>query len=137
MPCNIVVKVINNVKPERNMTKIEFISHDSFPEDEYTKELVYLCLEGKYRIAYVRKKAGNGGLFWSVASLGVKRNGQKEYFPAFLQDSNFLEKDIKDFLEKRKWEGRAFASSSLPSSADQITKTQSMDEVAQNEQLPF
>lgn len=86
------------------MSKIEFISHDSFPEDEYTKELVYICLEGKYRVAYVRKKSANGGMFWSVASLGCKRNGTKEYFPAFLQDSNFMEKDIKEFLDKRKWE---------------------------------
>lgn len=89
------------------MNNIQFVSHDSFPEDEYTKELVYLCLEGKYRVAYVRKKASNGGLFWSAVSLGVKRNGQKEYFPAFMQDSNFMEKDIKDFLEKRKWEGNS------------------------------
>jgi hypothetical protein len=86
------------------MAKIDFISHDYFPEDEYTKELVYLCLDEKYRIAYVRKASKTGGLFWSVASVGATRNGQKEFFPAFLQDSNFLEKDIKDFLDKRKWE---------------------------------
>lgn len=86
------------------MANIEFISHDAFPEDEYTKELVYLCLDGKYRVAYVRKETKTGGLFWGVASIGVKRNGQKEFFPAFVQDSNFLERDIKDFLEKRKWE---------------------------------
>lgn len=116
------------------MSKIEFISHDSFPEDEYTKELVYLCLESKYRIAYVRKAAKNGGLFWSVASVGATRNGQKEFFPAFLQDSNFLEKDIKDFLEKRKWEGRS-AFAIQPAMATQ--QPRSMDEVAQNEQLPF
>ena len=108
------------------MTKIEFISHDSFPEDEYTKEIVYLCLEGKYRIAYVRKSAKNGGMFWGVATVGATRNGQKEFFPAFLQDSNFLEKDIKDYLEKRKWEDRSV-----------FTKPKSMDEVSQNEQLPF
>jgi hypothetical protein len=114
---------------ETNMSKIEFISHDSFPEDEYTKELVYLCLDGKYRIAYVRKSAKSGGMFWSVATVGATRNGQKEFFPAFLQDSNFLEKDIKDFLDKRKWEGRGgFAS--------QSEKPRSMDE-ANNDQLPF
>ena len=123
------------------MSKIEFISHDTFPEDEYTKELVYLCLEGKYRIAYVRKAAKNGGLFWSVASVGAIRNGQKEFFPAFLQDSNFLEKDIKDFLDKRKWEHGASASvhqdnpyMAMPSGNP---APQSMDEVAQNEQVPF
>ncbi len=114
------------------MSKIEFISHDAFPEDEYTKEIVYLCLEGKYRIAYVRKTAKNGGMFWGVASVGATRNGQKEFFPAFLQDSNFLEKDIKDFLEKRKWEGQ-----SLFAATAQTKSARSMDEVSQNEQLPF
>jgi hypothetical protein len=88
------------------MSSFEFVSCDVFPEDEYIKEIVYICLESKYRVAYVRKKAQNGGLFWSAANLGVKRNGTKEYFPAFMQDSVFLEKDIKDFLEKRKWENR-------------------------------
>ncbi len=114
------------------MSKFEFVSHDSFPEDEYTKELVYLCLKGEkddqYRVAYVRKAAKNGGLFWSVASIGATRNGQKEFFPAFLSDSNFLEKDIKDFLEKRKWEGR---------SVHEEPKPRSMDEVAAHDQLPF
>lgn len=112
------------------MSKIEFISHDSFPEDEYTKELVYICLEGKYRVAYVRKKSANGGLFWSVASLGCKRNGTKEYFPAFLQDSNFMEKDIKDFLDKRKWEsgGSGYsASASLNHHDVSATSTQSQN----------
>lgn len=117
------------------MSRIEFVSHDSFQEDEFTKELVYLCLDGKYRVAYVRKKANNGGLFWSVASLGVKRNGQKEYFPAFLQDSNFLEKDIKDFLDKRKWEG-GNASTFQP--APQTYQPRSMDELSQqSDGLPF
>jgi hypothetical protein len=102
------------------MNKIEFVSHEFFPDDEYTKELVYLCLEGKYRIAYVRKKAKNGGLFWSVGSVTANKNGQKEFYPAFMQDSNFLEQDIKNFLENRSWE-----------------KTSSMDEFSQNAQIPF
>lgn len=91
------------------MSKIQFISHHVFPDDEYTRELVYLCLEDKYRVAYVRKQAKNGGMYWGVVSVGVASKGQKEFFPAFLQDSNFLERDIKEFLDKRKWE------SALPS----------------------
>ena len=96
------------------MANFEFISHDSFPEDEYIKEMVYLCFEGKYRVLYVRKTAKNGGLFWSEASAGATRNGVKEYFPAFLQDSNFLEKDVKEFLEKRKWEKKASYQTEAP-----------------------
>jgi hypothetical protein len=86
------------------MTTIDFISSELFPSDDYIKEIVYICLEGKYRVAYVRKKAQNGGLFWTISTIGVNKDGKKEYFPAFIQDSNFLERDIKDFLEKRKWE---------------------------------
>ena len=89
------------------MATIEFISHDYFPEDQYVKELVYLCIDGKHRVLYLRKEASKGGMFWSVASVGVTRNGQKEFFPSYLQDSNFLERDIKDFLDKRKWEKSA------------------------------
>lgn len=86
------------------MSKFEFVSHQSFPEDEYIQEVVYLCFDEKYRIAYVRKKATNGGFFWSVPSFSVKTNDKKEFFPSFLQDSNFLEKDIKQFLDSRSWE---------------------------------
>lgn len=116
------------------MSKIEFISSDLFPQDEYTKELVYLCLDEKYRVAYVRKSAKNGGMFWSVATVGATRNGQKEFFPAFLQDSNFFEKDIKEFLDKRKWEKSA--SSNQSNSIDYPRKSE-MSEAANNDQLPF
>jgi len=110
------------------MSKIEFISHDAFPDDDYTKEIVYLCLEGKYRVAYVRKAAKFGGMFWSVANVRTTRNGVKEYFPAFIQDSNFLEKEIREFLEKRPWENGPYKFAAQP---------KSMDEVADNERIPF
>ena len=114
------------------MSKIEFISHDAFPEDEYTKEIVYLCLEGRYRIAYMRKMTKNGGLFWSVATIGATRNGQKEFFPAFVQDSNFLEKDIKNFLDSRSWEKR-----NVFTPTQSYEKPTSMDEVAESNGIPF
>ena len=85
------------------MSNINFISHESFPEDQYTKELVYLCIEDKYRVAYVRRPAKNGGMFWSVVSLGVTKDGAKAYFKSFMPDSNFLEEDILNFLEKKSW----------------------------------
>lgn len=88
------------------MSNIKFVSHEKFPDDQYTKELVYLCLDDKYRVAYVRKQAKNGGQFWGVVSAGVTKDGSKTYYDAFMQDSSFLEKDIKDFLAKRKWENK-------------------------------
>jgi hypothetical protein len=86
------------------MAAFSFISHEKFPDDQYTKEIVYLLFEGKYRIAYVRKKMQNGGLFWDVMSLGVTKHGKKHYYKSFMQDSNFLSEDIKNYLEKRTWE---------------------------------
>lgn len=117
-------------------SKIEFISHEAFPDDEYTKELVYICLEGKFRVAYVRKKLKTGAMFWAPVSVGISKHGAKEYFPAFMQDSNFLEKDIKDFLENRSWEVRA-NSYQAPHAAYQAPAPTSMSEVAEQEQLPF
>lgn len=93
------------------MVKIQFVSHEAFPEDQYTKELVYLCLDEKYRVAYVRKEAKNGGKFWSVGSIGVTKYGKKEYFDSFMQDSTFLEKDIMKFLNDRSWESKSYTSS--------------------------
>ena len=86
------------------MSNFEFVSHESFPEDEYTKEAVILCIEKKHRITYVRKKTQNGGMFWDVISAAVRHNGEKKYLKSYSQDSNFLYEDIKTYLEGRAWE---------------------------------
>lgn len=89
------------------MSNIKFVSHDSFPDDQYIKELVYLCLDDKFRVAYIRKQAKSGGLFWGVMSASISKDGVKSFYDSFMQDSSFMDKDIKDFLEKRKWEDKA------------------------------
>lgn len=101
------------------MSEISFVSSFKFPDDEYTKELVYLCLDGKYRVAYVRKQTKTGSMFWAVASIGATSFGKKEFYPAFIQDSKFLENDIQDFLIKRPWETR-------PNSMDEVAAEASL-----------
>jgi hypothetical protein len=97
------------------MSVFEFVSHESYPEDQYTLESVVLCLEGKYRVTYVRKKMQSGAMYWDVISTAVKHNGDKKYLRSFSQDSNFLAEDIKHFLEKRSWEeGRSVYASEAP-----------------------
>jgi hypothetical protein len=86
------------------MSAFDFVSHESFPEDEYTKEAVTLCFDGKYRVTYVRKKLQNGGMFWGEVSTSVKVNGEKKFIKGFSQDSNFLQEDIRAFLDSRAWE---------------------------------
>lgn len=115
------------------MSKFTFVSHESFPADEYTKEIVYLEIAVPARVAFVRKSAKNGGMFWSIPTVGVSKNGEKDYFPAYVQDSNFLEKDIKEFLDKRLWER-----GSVEQSAFSPSKAKYGHEEAKNEnELPF
>lgn len=100
------------------MSNIKFVSHESFPEDQYTKELVYLLIDDKYRVAYVRKEAKNGGKFWSVPSIAISKDGNKSFYESFMQDSSFLEKDIKAFLDKRSWDKRSITQDPTPQDSD-------------------
>lgn len=86
------------------MSAFDFVNHESFPEDQYIGEAVTLCFDGKYRVTYVRKKMQNGGMFWSEISASVTKGGEKKYLKSFSQDSNFLQEDIKHFLDNRSWE---------------------------------
>ncbi len=127
-----------NQKQECKMSKFNFVSHQAFPEDEHTKELVYLEMNVPCRVAFVRRAAKTGGLFWSVASVGASVNGKKEYFDGFMQDSNFLEKDIKDFLNNRKFEQPRVAMTA--SVQGMPSYPQNMDEMASmalEQSLPF
>lgn len=86
---------------------IEFISHEFCNEDPYIKEIVYLSIDPKARIAYVRKTMKTGGMFWAPISCAINVNGAKKYFDSIEWDSNFLKKDILAFLEARSWESKA------------------------------
>jgi len=86
------------------MSQFDFVSHESFPEDEYTKEAVVLCIKKEHRVTFVRKKMNTGAMFWDVISASVKKGGEKKFLKSYSQDSNFLHEDIKHFLEGRSWE---------------------------------
>lgn len=99
------------------MSTFDFVNHESYPEDQYIAEACVLCLDGKHRVTYLRKKMKNGGMFWDVISAAVAHRGEKKYLKGYSQDSKFLHDDIMDFLDKRKWEksaGVAKSSDELP-----------------------
>lgn len=103
------------------MTAFEFVSHEHFPEDEYTKEAVILCIDKKHRVTYLRKKTQSGGMFWDVISAAVKCHGEKKYLKSYSQDSSFLQDDIKHFLEARAWElGRGGTVAQKKNSDDEL-----------------
>jgi hypothetical protein len=94
------------------------VSHEEFPEDQYVKEIAYLLIDVPTRVLYVRKQSKTGGMFWSVATVGVTKDGSKTYYETFMQDSSFLEKDIKNFLDKRSWEKKEETKETASSSFD-------------------
>lgn len=94
------------------MSAFDFVAHESYPQDQYIAESCTLCLEGKHRVTYLRKKMKNGGMFWDVMSAAVTQHGQKKYLKAYAPDSNFLRDDIQHFLENRSWEKSAGVSQS-------------------------
>ncbi len=113
------------------MSAFNFVSHESYPEDEYTKESVVLCVgdKDKHRITYVRKQMKTGGMFWDVISVAVKKNGEKKYLKSYSQDSNFLAEDIKNYLENRGWEKSAIQSYHVATGMPGGTVAQKDDEV--------
>ena len=127
------------------MAKFEYVdgSHQSFPEDQYAKELAFFDLHVPVRVAYVRKVNPKGGMFWAPASVGFTKDGAKVYFPAAAQDSKFVEGDILNFLNNRKFETGGYAQSASvhapadPAYASMPEFPTSMDEVANGGQLPF
>lgn len=109
------------------MSVFEFVNHDSYPEDQYIAESCTLCFDGKYRVTYVRKKMQDGGMFWAEISASVKKHGEKKYLRSFSQDSNFLQEDIKSFLDGRQWE-RGVHGAYKPASGGKV---------AQSDEVPF
>jgi hypothetical protein len=83
---------------------IKFISHEYYPEDQYVKESCTLTIDDQQRFVYLRKAKKDGGLFWSPISMAVTQNGQKKFLQAIEWGSNFLQKDILEFLNNRSWE---------------------------------
>lgn len=89
------------------MAKFKFAGHETFPDDEYTKEVVYLDVKGEeciYRLAYVRKVFRNGGSTWDQVSAGVTQSGKKKYIKGAQSSDNFFEQEVKEFLKNRSWE---------------------------------
>lgn len=96
------------------MSNFEFVSHESYTEDNYIFESVVICLDGKHRVTYVRKKMQTGGMYWDVITAGVQHNGTKKYLKSYSQDSNFLREDIMHFLDARSWEAKTVKSDDCP-----------------------
>ena len=90
------------------MSTFEFVSHERYLDDPYISEAVCLCVDGKHRVVYVRKKAKNSGLFWDVIACSVVVDGNKKYLKSYMNESSFFRDDVMRFLEARSWEKRVY-----------------------------
>src|SRR5215475_3028152 len=83
----------------RKIMTLELISFKEYPEDQYTKAVAVVCLDGKYNIAYGKKITKDGKCWWGTASLQVTENGKKEYIDGFSMDSNKENTKILEFIK--------------------------------------
>lgn len=99
---------------------IEFISHQEFPDDPYCKEIVYLVLDGKYKVAYVAKLGKTGNKFWDVMSTGTVQNGERTYHRAFEYDSNFQKEEALKLIASKPWEKNQSVFNAPPAKSQQV-----------------
>ena len=132
------------------MNNFQFINHQHLPEDEYTKEIAFILVNG-IELLYTRKKTKEGKLFWTEANVGITKDGKKIYIPGFSQDSKKIEKEIREFLDAKGWEQQKITTAQPPTNSyypHALVQNQrpsippppprSMDEIqTQEEMLPF
>jgi len=79
----------------------EFLTYESFPEDQYILEIVEVCICGAVILPYTHLKMKDGSAFWGFPGCGATKNGVKKRFNG-LFDSQTLkrkfESDLKAFI---------------------------------------
>lgn len=81
---------------------IEYVSHEEYPEDAFTKEIVCLNVNG-VRYNYICKRTKVGGEFWDKMSASVVKDGVKKYVDSHLFQDAFLNDDCITFCKARSW----------------------------------
>jgi len=103
------------------MNNLELVSYKEYPQDQYTKAICTICIDGKYNVSYGKKLSKEGKSWWAPATFQVTENGAKEYVDGFEMDSNKANEKLIEFVK---------------SQAKALSAT-SMSEVAIDQQLPF
>jgi hypothetical protein len=135
------------------MNNFEFISHESFPEDNFIKEVVLLEFQlftkneqGRdvlipFAMPMARKpNSQTGGLYWDFLFISPKKNGKGVAFRA-KTDSEKFNRRVIQYLENREWEKGKSAqpqniqsSQPLPTYGDNFVK---QEEALTQGEIPF
>ena len=82
------------------MSNLEFVSYEEFPQDQYTKALCSLRLDGKYPPSTEKNSTKTVAWHGKSASHCVSANGAKRYEDGFGMDSKSEEKKILEFIRE-------------------------------------
>lgn len=83
----------------------EFLSYESFPNDQYIKEVVEVCLGGGVILPYQHIKMKDGGTFWSFCGCSAtKSDGTKKRINADFESKSFkrrFDNDLESFIKSK------------------------------------
>lgn len=113
------------------MNKLELISYEEYPDDQYTKAVAIIAIDNEHVVAYAKKKTKDNNYFWAPPSIGVTKNGSKVYIDCYMNNYRIKEKQIQEFIKEKT---RMLSQNSV-SFQGSISNTP--QEAAGNEQLPF
>lgn len=110
------------------MSDLQLVKYEEFLNDQYTKALCTILIDGKYLVTYGKKQYNNGGSEWKTGSFGVDCGlEKKKYVDSFMIDSSSENMKLLAFVEDcEKTRGGKSAQ-----------KPNSMDEVADAREMPF
>ncbi len=134
-----------------NNQMFEFKSYTPTPNDQYMLGIAKVKLYGKVIANYkhVKTKDGSSTFFCTQNYQTVSESGEKKYLPCVMLDSRDDEQDLLDFIrdnvnkimaQRSVHQAQPSQSASgqyYPHGMVQQAQTNSMSEVAANEQLPF
>ncbi len=103
------------------MSNIELISYKEYPQDQYTKAIATIMIDGKHVVSYAKKATKTGNEFWTSATHNVMDNGEKVYVDGYLNESRSMGKQIMDFVRNVKK-----GPSALPTSMDEVAEAQGL-----------
>lgn len=125
------------------MNNFEPISYQEYPEDQYTKAIAIVRIDGKHCVSYAKKQTKDGNTFWAPATHSVTENGKKTFIEGYLNESRSTDKALIEFVKQMANKHNYSMQGSLTATNGFVKTTQSQQTFSQpsggavDEQLPF
>ena len=117
------------------MKDYEFLSYETFPEDQYTSAVVEVLIAGMV-LPYQRLIMKDGSKFWSFPGCSATKNGVKKRFNGKIDSTSGkikFEQALQEYIDK--CEGKV--SGSIAQGIQSALRAPASSGAAADEQLPF